>query len=37
MYISIGCDQRVIDGYDAASFIQAVKILIETPMLLFTH
>ena len=30
-------DGREIDGYDAASFIQAVKILIEMPVLLFTH
>ncbi|MGN3973347.1 dihydrolipoamide acetyltransferase family protein [Tsuneonella sp. SYSU-LHT278] len=34
MNISISCDHRVVDGYDAASFIQAVKKLIETPALL---
>ncbi|MEM7664691.1 MAG: dihydrolipoamide acetyltransferase family protein [Pseudomonadota bacterium] len=34
MNISISCDHRVVDGYDAASFIQDVKKLIETPVLL---
>ncbi len=34
MNISISCDHRVVDGWDAASFIQAVKRLIETPVLL---
>ena len=34
MNISISCDHRVVDGWDAASFIQAVKKLIETPVLL---
>ncbi|WP_128892442.1 dihydrolipoamide acetyltransferase family protein [Erythrobacter sp. HKB08] len=34
MNISISCDHRVVDGYDAASFIQALKKLIETPVLL---
>lgn len=34
MNISISCDHRVVDGYDAASFIQGVKKLIETPALL---
>lgn len=34
MNISISCDHRVVDGYDAASFIQALKRLIETPVLL---
>ena len=34
MNISISCDHRVVDGYDAASFIQALKTLIETPVLL---
>jgi len=36
MNISISCDHRVVDGYDAASFIQALKKLLETPVLLFT-
>ena len=34
MNISISCDHRVVDGHDAASFIQAIKKLIETPALL---
>ncbi|MEM9500976.1 MAG: dihydrolipoamide acetyltransferase family protein [Pseudomonadota bacterium] len=34
MNISISCDHRVVDGHDAASFIQDVKKLIETPVLL---
>lgn len=34
MNISISCDHRVVDGWDAASFIQAVRRLIETPVLL---
>ena len=36
MNISISCDHRVVDGYDAASFIQEVKQLIETPVLLLS-
>ncbi|MBA3864045.1 MAG: branched-chain alpha-keto acid dehydrogenase subunit E2 [Erythrobacter sp.] len=34
MNISISCDHRVVDGHDAASFIQGIKRLIETPALL---
>ena len=34
MNISISCDHRVVDGHDAASFVQGVKRLIETPALL---
>ncbi len=34
MNISISCDHRVVDGWDAASFVQAVKRLIENPALL---
>ena len=34
MNISISCDHRVVDGWDAASYIQAVKRLIEVPVLL---
>ena len=34
MNISISCDHRVVDGHNAASFIQGVKRLIETPALL---
>ncbi len=34
MNISISCDHRVVDGYDAASFIQSVKNLLEAPALI---
>ena len=34
MNISISCDHRVVDGWDAASFVAALKVLIETPVLL---
>jgi 2-oxoisovalerate dehydrogenase E2 component (dihydrolipoyl transacylase) len=34
MNLSISCDHRVVDGHDAASFVQAVRRLIETPVLL---
>ncbi len=34
MNISISCDHRVVDGWDAASCIQAIKRLIEMPVLL---
>lgn len=36
MNISISCDHRVVDGYDAASFIQEIKKLVETPILLLS-
>jgi 2-oxoisovalerate dehydrogenase E2 component (dihydrolipoyl transacylase) len=35
MNLSISCDHRVVDGWDAASFVQAVKHYLETPVLLF--
>ncbi len=35
MNLSISCDHRVVDGWDAASFVQALKRLVETPALLF--
>ena len=35
MNLSISCDHRVVDGWDAASFVQAVKKLLEMPVLLF--
>ena len=35
MNMSISCDHRVVDGWDAASYVQALKKLIETPVLLF--
>jgi len=35
MNISSSFDHRIIDGYQAAEFIQRVKALLETPALLF--
>ena len=35
MNLSISCDHRVVDGWDAASYVQALKRLLETPVLLF--
>ena len=35
MNLSISCDHRVVDGWDAASFVQVVRKLLETPVLLF--
>ncbi len=35
MNLSISCDHRVVDGWDAANYVQALKKLIETPVLLF--
>jgi 2-oxoisovalerate dehydrogenase E2 component (dihydrolipoyl transacylase) len=35
MNLSISCDHRVVDGWDAASFVQRVKVYLETPVLLF--
>ena len=34
MNISISCDHRVVDGWDAASFIQALKKRLESPALI---
>jgi 2-oxoisovalerate dehydrogenase E2 component (dihydrolipoyl transacylase) len=34
MNISISCDHRVVDGHNAASFVQVIKRLVETPALL---
>jgi 2-oxoisovalerate dehydrogenase E2 component (dihydrolipoyl transacylase) len=34
MNLSISCDHRVVDGWDAASFVQALKKYLETPALL---
>lgn len=36
MNISISCDHRVVDGHDAASFVQEMKRLIEAPVLLLS-
>ncbi len=37
MNLSISCDHRVVDGWDAASYVQALKKYLETPVLLFTE
>ena len=37
MNLSISCDHRVVDGWDAASFVQGLKKLLETPVLLFAE
>ena len=37
MNLSISCDHRVVDGFDAASYVQALKTLVETPVLLFAQ
>ncbi len=37
MNISISCDHRVVDGWDAASFVQSLKKLLETPVRLFAR
>lgn len=34
MNISMSCDHRVVDGWDAASFAQDLKVLIEAPALI---
>jgi 2-oxoisovalerate dehydrogenase E2 component (dihydrolipoyl transacylase) len=34
MNLSISCDHRVVDGWDAASFVQALKRRIEAPLLM---
>ncbi|WCM28459.1 2-oxo acid dehydrogenase subunit E2 [Sphingomonas sp. QA11] len=36
MNLSISCDHRVVDGWDAASYVQALKKYLETPVLLFS-
>jgi len=37
MNISCSFDHRVIDGYDAAVFVQSLKALLETPALMFVE
>ncbi|MET0248830.1 MAG: dihydrolipoamide acetyltransferase family protein [Sphingobium sp.] len=37
MNLSISCDHRVVDGWDAASFVQAVKKSLEAPAFLFVN
>jgi 2-oxoisovalerate dehydrogenase E2 component (dihydrolipoyl transacylase) len=34
MNVSISCDHRVVDGWDAATFMQALKQKLEHPALL---
>ncbi|MEO6248699.1 MAG: dihydrolipoamide acetyltransferase family protein [Sphingomicrobium sp.] len=36
MNLSLSCDHRVVDGWDAASFLQAMKLLIENPLRLLS-
>jgi 2-oxoisovalerate dehydrogenase E2 component (dihydrolipoyl transacylase) len=36
MNLSLSCDHRVVDGWDAASFIQALKKLLENPLRLLS-
>jgi 2-oxoisovalerate dehydrogenase E2 component (dihydrolipoyl transacylase) len=36
MNLSLSCDHRVVDGWDAASFLQAMKSLIENPLRLLS-
>ncbi len=37
MNISISCDHRVVDGYDAACFVQEIKKLMEAPALILAN
>jgi 2-oxoisovalerate dehydrogenase E2 component (dihydrolipoyl transacylase) len=37
MNLSSSFDHRVVDGWDAAEFVQALKRLLETPALLFVE
>ena len=36
MNLSLSCDHRVVDGWDAASFMQALKAIIENPLRLLS-
>jgi 2-oxoisovalerate dehydrogenase E2 component (dihydrolipoyl transacylase) len=36
MNLSLSCDHRVVDGWDAASFMQALKAYIENPIRLLS-
>jgi 2-oxoisovalerate dehydrogenase E2 component (dihydrolipoyl transacylase) len=36
MNLSLSCDHRVVDGWDAANFMQAMKVLIENPLRLLS-
>ncbi|MEO6359224.1 MAG: dihydrolipoamide acetyltransferase family protein [Sphingomicrobium sp.] len=37
MNLSLSCDHRVVDGWDAANFLQAMKALIEHPLRLLSQ
>jgi 2-oxoisovalerate dehydrogenase E2 component (dihydrolipoyl transacylase) len=37
MNLSSSFDHRVIDGWDAAVFVQRIKTLLETPALIFVE
>jgi 2-oxoisovalerate dehydrogenase E2 component (dihydrolipoyl transacylase) len=37
MNLSISCDHRVVDGHDAAAFVQALKRKLEIPALIFAQ
>jgi 2-oxoisovalerate dehydrogenase E2 component (dihydrolipoyl transacylase) len=37
MNLSSSFDHRVIDGWDAATFVQHIKTLLETPALIFVN
>jgi 2-oxoisovalerate dehydrogenase E2 component (dihydrolipoyl transacylase) len=37
MNLSCSFDHRVIDGWDAATFVQHIKALLETPALIFMN
>jgi 2-oxoisovalerate dehydrogenase E2 component (dihydrolipoyl transacylase) len=36
MNLSLSCDHRVVDGWDAANFLQDLKKLIEHPLKLLS-
>jgi 2-oxoisovalerate dehydrogenase E2 component (dihydrolipoyl transacylase) len=36
MNLSLSCDHRVVDGWDAASFMQTLKVIIENPLRLLS-
>jgi 2-oxoisovalerate dehydrogenase E2 component (dihydrolipoyl transacylase) len=36
MNLSLSCDHRVVDGWDAASFIQDLRKLLESPLKLLS-
>jgi 2-oxoisovalerate dehydrogenase E2 component (dihydrolipoyl transacylase) len=37
MNLSSSFDHRVIDGWDAATFVQRIKTLLETPAMIFVE